>query len=135
MHHFGELLTTSGLVLTDDVRWLAYHSGYEMAFLCKILSLRPLPQEEAEFFELARLFFPMVYDIRYVAKSAESLPGAPGKLLEEIEQGRGGGGRPAWAPCDPARVAAEFFRLRQIMLEREFDDAKIVGRLAPLGAS
>ena len=28
VHHFGELLMVSGLVLCDNIKWISFHSGY-----------------------------------------------------------------------------------------------------------
>jgi hypothetical protein len=48
VHHFGELMITSGLVLEENVRWVSFHSGYDFGYLLKLLtcavsSPRPLP--------------------------------------------------------------------------------------------
>jgi CCR4-NOT transcription complex subunit 7/8 len=149
VNHFGELLTTSGLVLTDDVRWVSFHTGYEYAFLLSkhkillniykkfiksilkigILMCKSLPTDESEFFELLHLFFPAVYDTRLLARAAEEQPSIrPGKFVEEVEQGRlyrqGG--------SDSLKTAAEFFRIRQFFLENSTDDSKFIGLLSPL---
>lgn len=63
VEQFGELLTSSGLVLLDDVKWISFHSGYDFGYLLKLVSCAPLPPTEAEFFELLRLWFPCIYDI------------------------------------------------------------------------
>ena len=38
VHTFGELMTMSGLVLTDDVRWVSFHSSYDFGYLVKTLT-------------------------------------------------------------------------------------------------
>ena len=60
---FGELLISSGLVLLDDVKWISFHSGYDFGYLLKLVSCAPLPPNEADFFELLKLWFPCIYDI------------------------------------------------------------------------
>jgi len=35
----------------------------------KILTCKPLPAEETEFFELVKAFFPCIYDIKYAGNS------------------------------------------------------------------
>lgn len=61
---FAELLMSSGIVLTDDVKWLSFHSGYDFGYLLKLLTDQNLPQEESEFFEILRIFFPTIYDVK-----------------------------------------------------------------------
>lgn len=63
---FGELLMVSGLVLDDRVKWITYHAGYDFAYLMKILTTKDLPTDEKSFFELMKIYFPTVYDIKYM---------------------------------------------------------------------
>jgi hypothetical protein len=43
---FAEVLMCSGVVLNDDVRWLTFHSGYDYAYLMRLLTCKPLPKTE-----------------------------------------------------------------------------------------
>ena len=61
---FGELMMMSGLVLTDDVKWLSFHSGYDFGYLLKTLTCQDLPSDEGSFMELLHLFFPCIFDIK-----------------------------------------------------------------------
>lgn len=61
---FAELLMTSGVVLMDNIKWLSFHSGYDFGYLIKLLTDQNLPHEESEFFELLRLYFPTIYDVK-----------------------------------------------------------------------
>jgi len=63
---FGELLMVSGLVLDDRVKWVTYHAGYDFAYLLKILTTKDLPTDEKGFFEILKIYFPTVYDIKYM---------------------------------------------------------------------
>lgn len=63
---FSELLMTSGLVLNEMVHWIGFCIQYDIAYLLKALTCSPLPESEIEFFELVRLFFPNLYDIKYL---------------------------------------------------------------------
>lgn len=67
VEHFGELLISSGLVLTDDIHWVTYSGGYDFGYLLKVLTCLPLPADESEFFKLFRLYFPNVYDTKYIS--------------------------------------------------------------------
>jgi hypothetical protein len=37
------------------VRWITFHSGYDFGYLLKVLTCQPLPQSEADFFELLKV--------------------------------------------------------------------------------
>jgi CCR4-NOT transcription complex subunit 7/8 len=63
---FGELLMVSGLVLDDRVKWVSFHSAYDFSYLLKILTTQDLPATEKDFFELLKIYFPTVYDIKYM---------------------------------------------------------------------
>jgi hypothetical protein len=39
-------------------------SGYDFGYLLKLLTDQNLPQEESDFFELLRIYFPTVYDVK-----------------------------------------------------------------------
>lgn len=77
---FGALLISSGLVLLDDVHWVSFHSGYDFGYLMKIMLCNPLPENEEEFHKLLNLFFPSLYDIKYLMKHAgrnQAVNGSP----------------------------------------------------------
>lgn len=77
---FAELLLTSGVVLNEHVKYLSFHSGYDFGYLLKILTQVDLPAEESEFFDLLRLYFPIIYDVKYLMKSCKDLKGG----LQEV---------------------------------------------------
>ncbi len=81
---FGEQLTVSGVVLNEDVRWITFHSGYDFGYLLKVLTAAPLPEQEADFFELLKLFFPTLYDIKYLMKFCNGMHGGLNKLAETL---------------------------------------------------
>ena len=69
-HDFGALLISSGLVLDDDVHWISFHSGYDFGYLMKIMLCKPLPDDEAEFHKKLMVFFPSLFDIKFLLKHA-----------------------------------------------------------------
>ncbi|CAI5642669.1 unnamed protein product [Oreochromis niloticus] len=71
--YFAELLMTSGLVLCENVKWLSFHSGYDFGYLVKLLTDARLPEEEHDFFQILNLFFPAIYDVKYLMKSCKNL--------------------------------------------------------------
>jgi CCR4-NOT transcription complex subunit 7/8 len=85
VQHFGELLMSSGIVLNDDIRWITFHSGYDFGYLLKALTCQALPSAEPEFFELLNLYFPCVFDIKYLMKFCDNLHGGLNKLAELLD--------------------------------------------------
>jgi CCR4-NOT transcription complex subunit 7/8 len=71
MNQFAELLTSSGLVLQSDVRWLSFHSGYDFGYLLKCLTGKELPEKEDDFNVNFHTYFPTVYDIKYMLRSTD----------------------------------------------------------------
>ena len=66
-------MISSGLVLNDENRWVAFHSGYDFGYLLKLLTNAELPEQEADFFETLRLWFGNIYDLKYMVKSCPTL--------------------------------------------------------------
>lgn len=85
VHYFGELLITSGLVLTDDVKWISFHSGYDFGYLLKVLTCNALPAEEVEFFEQLNIYFPCIYDIKFLMKSCKNLKGGLQDVANDLK--------------------------------------------------
>lgn len=64
VHYFGELMTMSGLVLNEKVKWVSFHSSYDFGYLMKVLTCAELPMDEQTFLELLHIFFPYIYDVK-----------------------------------------------------------------------
>jgi hypothetical protein len=60
-------------------------TGYDFGYLLKILTCKPLPAEESDFFDLLRTFFPNIYDIKYLMKSCKNLKGGLNDLAEDLK--------------------------------------------------
>jgi hypothetical protein len=63
---FGELLMSSGIVLSDEVRWIAFQGKYDFGYLIKILTCDQLPATQEQFFDLLHTYFPNIYDIKWL---------------------------------------------------------------------
>lgn len=68
IHHFASLLLSSGLVGNPDVRWLAFHAGYDFGYLTKILYNVELPESTEEFSKRFHLLFPSMFDIKHLLR-------------------------------------------------------------------
>ncbi|KAF2637769.1 CAF1-domain-containing protein, partial [Massarina eburnea CBS 473.64] len=88
---FGSLLTTSGMILSEDASWISFHSGYDFAYLIKMLTSKPLPEDEESYRKLVEIFFPRLLDVKYIWRHANSLlrRGAVGQQAHNILQNLG----------------------------------------------
>uniref|UniRef100_A0A061SEB7 poly(A)-specific ribonuclease n=1 Tax=Tetraselmis sp. GSL018 TaxID=582737 RepID=A0A061SEB7_9CHLO len=110
VQQFGELLMSSGIVLNEDVRWVTFHSGFDFGYLLKVLTCQPLPETETEFFELLKIYFPVLYDIKYLMKFCDNLHGGLNKLAEVLEVERIG--QQHQAGSDSLLTCATFVKLK-----------------------
>jgi len=86
--HFGELLMVSGLVLNDRVKWVSFHSGYDYAYLLNVLTTQDLPKDEKSFFELLKIYFPTIYDIKYMTSLCDGHFGGLQRLADDFKCAR-----------------------------------------------
>ncbi|CAI9734441.1 CCR4-NOT transcription complex subunit 7-like [Octopus vulgaris] len=129
--NFAELLMTSGVVLADQVKWLSFHSGFDFGYMLKILTNSNLPAEEVDFFELLSIYFPNIYDVKYLMKSCKNLKGGLQEVAEQLEICRIGPQHQAGS--DSLLTGAAFFKMREMFFEDNIDDAKYLGHLFGLG--
>lgn len=81
---FGELCMVSGLVLMDNVRWVSFHSGYDYGYLLKLLTMSDLPETEGEFLKLLSLYFPNIFDIKYMTSLLDGMFGGLQKTADDL---------------------------------------------------
>jgi len=130
---FAEMLITSGIVLHGRVNWITFHSGYDFCYLLKILTNTKLPLDEKEFFELLKLYFPTVFDIKYLMKSCKQLQGGLQDIADQMQIKRIG--RQHQAGSDSLLTGQAFFRMRELFFENIIDTEKFSGRVWGLGDS
>jgi len=128
---FGELLMSSGLVLMDEVKYISFHSGYDFAYLLKLMTCQPLPPDEGAFFELLHTYFPCLYDIKYLMKSCKNLKGGLNDLADILDVQRIGPQHQAGS--DSLLTCGTFFKLRKLYFDGVIDDKKYMGVLYGLG--
>jgi CCR4-NOT transcription complex subunit 7/8 len=75
----------------------------------QVLTAAPLPPLEADFFELLRIFFPALYDIKYLMKFCDNLHGGLNRLAETLDVARIGPQHQAGS--DSLLTSATFLRL------------------------
>eukprot|EP00039_Didymoeca_costata_P019227 m.336707 g.336707 ORF g.336707 m.336707 type:complete len:271 (+) comp17938_c0_seq1:202-1014(+) len=130
---FAELLMTSGLVLTDDTYWITFHSGYDFGYLLKILSCLPIPDNERDFFEVLRIYFPVFYDIKFLMKSCKTLKGGLQEVADELGVHRIGPQHQAGS--DSMLTGQAFFKMRSLFFEGIIDNERYNGMLYGYGAN
>ena len=79
------LISITGIVLLDNVKWLSFHSVYDFGYLLSILTNLNLPDGENEFFENLKLYFPNIYDVKYLMKSCKNLKGGLQEVADMLE--------------------------------------------------
>ena len=75
------------VAIIKDPSFLCVHSGYDFGYLLKLLTSSELPSEESEFFELLKIYFPNIYDVKYLMKSCKNLKGGLQEVSEQLEVG------------------------------------------------
>lgn len=124
---FAELLTTSGVVLSDNVRWLSFHSGYDFGYLLRLLTNLDLPSDETDFFDLLRIYFSNIYDVKFLMKSCKDLKGGLQEVAEHLEIQRTGPQHQAGS--DSLLTGEAFFKMKEMFFEDNIDDTKYCGQL------
>jgi len=122
---FAEVMMTSGIVLNPKVNWISFHSGFDFAYLLRVLTNSVLPETDTAFFECLQIFCPVIYDIKYIMKSCENLRGGLQKIAETLDVHRIGPQHQAGS--DALLTAATFFKMRADYFDSVIDDAKYRG--------
>lgn len=60
-------------------------SGYDFGYLLRVLTCFKLPDKENNFFELLSVYFPKVYDVKYLMKSCKNLKGGLQEVADSLE--------------------------------------------------
>ncbi|XP_061343278.1 probable CCR4-associated factor 1 homolog 7 [Gastrolobium bilobum] len=117
---FVELLMSSGVVLNDNVYWVTFHSAYDFGYLIKILTCRDLPDTRMGFFNLVNIYFPIVYDIKYLMKFCDGLYGGLNKLAKFLGVQRVGTSHQAGS--DSLLTLCSFMKLREIFFSDSLEN-------------
>lgn len=121
-YKFAQLLMTSGVVLSEHVKWLTFHSSYDFGYLLKLLTDQELPSEESDFFELLLIYFPAIYNVKYLMRSCENLKGGLQEVAELLQLERMGPQHQAGS--DSLLTGAVFFKMLKIFFGDNIDNVK-----------
>ena len=70
----------SGLVCNNELHWIVFHGSFDFGYLLKVVTSRLLPERGEDFFATLKLYFPLIWDIKYVVKDVEELQGGLAKV-------------------------------------------------------
>ena len=82
-----------------------------------------LPEGETEFFETLKVYFPNIYDVKYLMKSCKNLKGGLQEVADVLEVERIGPQHQAGS--DSLLTGRAFFKMTEIYFEDELDDSKV----------
>jgi CCR4-NOT transcription complex subunit 7/8 len=117
---FAEYIITSGLILNDEVTWIAFHGIYDFGYLLRLITNKNLPDRESDFFDELRLYFNKYYDIRYLIRESGNLRGSLHKLSSMLNINRIGTMHQAGSD---SKVTSDcFYKLREYDIYIDWDN-------------
>jgi CCR4-NOT transcription complex subunit 7/8 len=63
---FAEYIMASDLVLNEDIKWVAFHGGFDFGYFLQMLLNQSIPNQSDQFYAQLKTYFPTVYDIKYL---------------------------------------------------------------------
>lgn len=114
---FGSLLTTSGLVMSDHIVWVSFHSAYDFAYLIKILTGNLMPEKEEDFYKFMNILFPNFYDIKYILLYTEHVRKGLQEIANELGVFREGTAHQAGS--DSLLTSMVFFKTFETLVKKE----------------
>ncbi|CAJ0937350.1 unnamed protein product, partial [Mesorhabditis belari] len=121
MEDFGELLTTSGLIVDPSITWVTFSSGYDFGYLMRSIINTELPKEEIEFFRFHRILFPSCYDIKLLLRlpacQNAKLKGGLQEVADQLDVKRIGARHQAGS--DALLTAKIFFKIKQQFFDEQ----------------
>ncbi|TBU02470.1 subunit 8 of CCR4-NOT transcription complex [Hamiltosporidium tvaerminnensis] len=127
VEEFGELLITSGVVMSEEIIWISFHSSYDFGYLTKILTGNPLPENEEGFFQYLKALFPNFYDMKYLMRTSKYLKNGLQEIADDMKIERLGTQHQAGS--DSLLTCFTFFRSRDNMFNGNIDESKNLCRL------
>lgn len=70
----------SGLICNPNFHWIVFHGSYDFGYCLKLLSGEPLPQAVTDFFNISKLYFPKIHDIKHITNPTNRIYGGLNKM-------------------------------------------------------
>ena len=70
--------------LSTHLHHTLFHSGYDFGYFVKLLTAESLPTTEDGFFALLNIWFPTVYDIKFLMKASKLLKGGLQEVADDL---------------------------------------------------
>ena len=123
---FAEYFLVSGLVLNENVTWISFNGLSDFCYMLRLLLNDNLPKNENEFLDCLKIYFPNIYDIKYLINENEEFKGGLNKIAKELNVERIG--EMHQAGSDSIVTSDVFFKLfnKGIISKSELFDGKNV---------
>ncbi len=123
------------------------YSGYDFGYFVKLLTAVSLPKTEEEFFDILRIWFPTVYDIKFMMRACKVLRGGLQDVADDLGVRHHLLHRPTTlsffqvvrignshtAGSDSLLTASTFFKMREMYFNDTIDDKEYSGKLYGFG--
>ncbi|CAF1110856.1 unnamed protein product [Rotaria sordida] len=98
-----------------------------------MLTGKLLPDAESEFFELLEIFFPIIYDVKYLMKNCKNLKVGLEEVAEQLEIERISPQHQA--DSNSLMTGLAFFKMKVLFFEDSIDEGKYSEHVYGLGHS
>lgn len=71
----ADYLTSSGLILNDEIRWITFHGAFDYAYLIKILTNSKLEGTYDQYETTVNTYFPCTLDTKIIAQDVDDIKG------------------------------------------------------------
>lgn len=70
---FAEHFMSSGLLFNPHIKWIAFNSAFDFAYMLKLLTSTDLPFSECEFLSTLQSCIPVFYDVKHMRNDESDL--------------------------------------------------------------
>lgn len=81
---FAEYFLNSGLVFSPDITWICFQGNQDFGYMYRILANTPIPDSEDGFLDDVKIYFPNLYDIKFMKHEFEELRGGLSRLGDSL---------------------------------------------------